>query len=107
MVDLRLPKSVKRITVLEWGEPGRCVVVHSIRERNGKKRKKGTKALRPLERFVRKGARAQEALTTTYVRRHQRSNEKKRDGWLRDLSVNVARASTKAAKKLRPKRLTW
>lgn len=106
MEDLRLPKSVKRITVLEFDGSGTGVVVQHTLERKRKKRKKGTKALRPLERLVRKGAKAQESLTATYVRRHQRSNKKK-DGWLRDLSVNVARATAKAARKLRPKRLAW
>lgn len=107
MEDIQLPKSVRRVTVLARGEQGGAVVVHRVVLAKQRKKRKGTKALRPLERLVRKNAQAQEALTATYVRRHNRSSRKRKDGWLRDLSVNVARASTKAAKKLRPKLLSW
>jgi hypothetical protein len=66
-----------------------------------KKRKKQSKGLRFLEKLVRRRAQASQAFSNEYAERHRRSNRKKRDGWLRDLGVNVFKANDKAAKKLR------
>jgi hypothetical protein len=56
--------------------------------------------LRPFENAERRMAKAQEAYWNTYLSRHNRSNEKRRDGWLRDFIVNVARASRKGEKQM-------
>jgi hypothetical protein len=40
-------------------------------------------------------------MSGTYLERHERSNLKHRDGWVRDLAVNVFRANRAGMKKLR------
>jgi len=45
--------------------------------------------------------RAMSAGSGEYISRHDRSNRKKRDGWLRDYVFNLARANREGMKKLR------
>jgi Family of unknown function (DUF6312) len=87
---------VKRIVVI--GTDGEA---RTIFEKPGSRRKKGSAGLREIEKMLRKRAQADQAAMSTYLARHQRSNEKRRDGWLRDLPVNAARANEKGAKILR------
>jgi hypothetical protein len=105
MADTRLEKGVKRVTVLAARKspvsppvspPGSDAVV--VRAR--KKRKRQSKGLRGLEKLARRSAAATTRYADTYLARHQRSNRRKRDGWLRDLGVNLLRAQRSAWKKL-------
>ena len=93
MDTLRLPPSIRRITVLQ-SDPSGAIVPAVVYERRGK-RKKGSRELRPLERLARGWAKTGEEVAATYVRRHRRSNRKRRDGWVRDMGANVARAARK------------
>jgi Family of unknown function (DUF6312) len=93
MDTLRLAPSIRRITVLQ-PDPSGVIAPLIVYERRGRK-KKGSRELRPFERLTRGCAKTGEAVATTYVRRHRRSNRKRRDGWVRDMSVNVARAARK------------
>lgn len=102
----RLSRKVRRITVFDRDATGslRPVVVFDRRA----KRKKQTKGLRPLERGARTLADANDAFATTYARRHRRSNRKRKDGWLRDWTSNLAKAGNKGVKELEVSRiLTW
>jgi hypothetical protein len=92
------PRSVREVIIL--GEDG-PVVVHE-RQR---KRKKSTRELRPLRRLVRGLAQAQAASSDEYLRRLDRSDEKKKDGWVRDHVWNTLRAGREGQKKLRKIRL--
>jgi|GEM_PF-2650902 hypothetical protein len=56
------------------------------------RRKKQSKSLRPLERFIRKMARRQAETAQTYLARHQRSNRLRKNGWIKDLYKNVVRS---------------
>ena len=105
MADLRMVDSVRRIIKLESTPSGGVEPVEIYRR--PETTKKGTRALRPLDRVVKRIARAQETAATTYLERHARSNEKKRDGWLRDMGNNVYRASTKGQKALKLNRLLF
>lgn len=106
-VKAKLPKSVKRITILKAdaqhslsGRADRIIV--------GKKKKKEKKSkglLRIWERVVRRGAQAGSKATDTYLDRHKRSNRKRRDGWIRDLAINNLRAGRKGAKKFKLSKL--
>ncbi len=58
----------------------------------GPRRKKQARVLRPLERGMRKGLRRQLGFARIYLAHHERSNRRKRDGWLKDLPRNVYRA---------------
>jgi hypothetical protein len=102
MQALRLGKNVRRVTVLDRDASGATTATVVFQGKKGKR--KQTQAFRPLEQIVRRMADAQAELGNEYVARHNRSNRKKRDGWIRDLSLNLARSSRKGAKRLRVNR---
>jgi hypothetical protein len=98
MDNLRVGKAVRRIIRLR---PGTSGVVEPIILYDGRrKKKKQTRALRPLERAARRLTKAQRAYWVTLAERHDRSNEQRRDGWARDGITNVAKAVQQGAKQL-------
>ena len=105
-MDFRMVKSVRTIIKLGKGAAGTIEPVEIYR-RPEPERKKGTRQLRPLDRTMRDLARAQQVAADTYLQRHDQSNEKKRDGWLRDMGNNVYRASCKGRKALKIQRLLF
>ena len=92
----RLSKQIKRITVFDRDATGslRPVVVFNRR----RSKKKQTKALRPVERLVRTMSDGNDSFAGAYARRHRKSNRKSRNGWLRDLPLNLSRAANKGLK---------
>ena len=102
----RLSKTVRRMIAFDRDVTGRLRPVVLVDRR--RKKKKQTRGLRPLERMVRTVSNANDAFAGTYARRHRRSNRKRKDGWLRDSLVNVAKAANKGRKKLKVSRiLSW
>jgi hypothetical protein len=102
----RLSRKIQRITVFDRDVTGslRPVVLFDRRP----KKKKQTKGLKPVERLVRTLADANDKFGSSYASRHRRSNRKRRDGWLRDMAVNYAKAGNKARKELEVSRiLNW
>src|SRR5262249_30190308 len=98
MADAKLPKGVKRITIVRHtAEEAQVPTVYP----EEKKRKKQSKGLRFLERAVRLHSKSKRIYADTYAARHERSNRKRRDGWLKDYLSNVARAHRKAKKQVR------
>jgi hypothetical protein len=90
---------IKRVTVLKRDDSGRIVSREAFEgDRRGKRT---TRNLRPMERGIRKLVDFQTRVLDEYMARHERSNEKKRDGWLKDMPKNVFRA----VKKAKPKKL--
>ncbi len=100
MREVRLHKAVKRMTVLKKDDAsGRFIPVAEYRK--GGRRKKRSKGLRFIEKVVRRISRAQAATAGVYAERHERSNRKKKDGWLKNLIPNVVKAQRKGIKLLR------
>jgi hypothetical protein len=95
-VKAKLPKSVKRITILKSAGAG--AEVERVEVRQKKKRKKQSKGLRIWERIVRGAAKSSQRTADNYLVRHRRANRKKRDGWFRDLSYNAMKARRKGSK---------
>jgi hypothetical protein len=99
----KLPKAVRRITILKT--PATLKVGEGfgrIEVKRKRKRKKQSKGLtRVLERLARRSAKADVKTADAYLDRHRRSNKKRRDGWLRDLSYNMLRARRKGGKSLK------
>jgi len=90
---------IKRVTVLKRDDTGRIVSREAFEgDRHGKR---SSRNLRPMERGIRKLVDFQTRVLDEYMARHERSNEKKRDGWLKDMPKNVFRA----VKKAKPKKL--
>jgi|APDOM4702015248_1054824.scaffolds.fasta_scaffold318272_1 hypothetical protein len=103
-----LPKSVKRIILLVPDGSGGFTpnTLFERRADKGKsKGKKGSMLLRPFERAVSAAANATAAAAGEYATRHQRSNSKKKDGWMRDINTNVMRATEKGAKRVKLTRI--
>lgn len=94
---------IKRIVVLRRA-PGasqpQAQVVYQRRKRSGKRRSQ-SESLRWLENFTHEAARATSTGANTYLRRHERSNRKKRDGWIRDLPDNLWVAASEGKRRFR------
>lgn len=99
----RVSKSVRRITVLRPDASGQMEAVTLYRD--GGSKKKGTRAFKLVERAARRVATAQSKAAGDYLSRHEKSNRKKKDGWVRDLAVNSMKASRKGTKALKLDRL--
>jgi hypothetical protein len=100
---LRVSDSVRRITVLRKDGTGKLAPVTVYRRTASTK--KGTRLFKFVERATRHLADAQARSADTYRSRHQKSNRKKKDGWIRDFPLNAIRASRKGAKALKLNRI--
>lgn len=98
-----LSKSVRRVTVLRTDASGSIAPVVIYKRKSSKK--KGTRLLGPVERATRQVIDAQARAAADYLERHRESNEKRKDGWLRDFPVNFVRASRKGSKAIKINRL--
>jgi hypothetical protein len=101
----RFNKTVRKVVRLQLDEDGSRVPI-VVYQGKGKK-KKVSSALKPLERGVRKMARAHVRAADSYLGKHTRSNEKRRDGWLKDLASNVTNATDKGRKTFSKKSMRW
>jgi len=54
-----------------------------------KKKKKGSFSIVPTEKIVLKMIKISQSSLKCYTKRHKKSNQKKRDGWLLDLGPNL------------------
>lgn len=95
-----LPKFIKSITVVRSKSvSGQPEVQSAERIVVAKRKKRESKGfLGFVERVIRHGAKAQAIGARSYLLRHDRSNRKRRDGWLRDQGLNRMRAQKKALK---------
>jgi hypothetical protein len=100
----RLSKSVRRVTILNQDAATGTRTPVTVFKR-GRKKKKGSRLLRPVEDAVRMFADVGDKATRTYVRRHKKSNRKRRDGWLRDVTGNLVDAGRKGLKEVKPARV--
>ncbi len=95
----QLPRSVVRITLLHRDETG-VTVARTIYRQRGRKRKV-TVALRPIDKAARRLATSTSAWANSYVSRHERSNMKRKDGWLSELPSNMVKSVNTGAKQLK------
>jgi hypothetical protein len=96
---------IRRITVLKRsGKATEATTVY----REPRRRRKGSALISPIEHAARRLVRAQIAWGQEALRRHNRSNRRRRNGWLLDVPVNLAESGRKAfneARKAVPFRL--
>lgn len=119
-MQFRLSKAVKRIVlpqhiVAAISTPGATSGVPGALSGSGaggayvlkhkKKRKKLSKGTGIFEKLTRRLAKANIRGGDEYLYRHRRSNRKRRDGWLRDLSENLMRGNRKGRKSLKLSKL--
>ena len=88
---------IKRITVLNGESDGSAVTFKSKKK---KKKRRLSKWLKPYERRQRRMVEAMNAFGKESLLRHNKSNRKRRNGFLRDGGLNILRANRKALKKL-------
>jgi hypothetical protein len=97
MESVDLGGLARRVTIVPAaGTDAEPVLVY---ERKRKKRK-GSPVLRDLDKYVRRAMEAERLFAEDYLRRHQRSNEERKDGWMRDAMYNNMRAGRKAMKRM-------
>jgi hypothetical protein len=99
VMNVRMSKGVEEIIVLRRDEQGR-LRKRTIYQRS-KKQKKSTPSVGPVGRVMRKIVSGSESAAKLYLDRHDESNRKKSDGWLRDLPYNTYRAARRGMRKVR------
>lgn len=90
----KLPKSVKRVTLVDGEGDTRTVFRRS-------KKKEQSVMVKPFERMARRMAEGMQRGAGEYLDRHESSNEDERDGWLQDFGNNVYKANVKALRRAR------
>lgn len=90
---VRLNKKVRSVVVL--GETGPV----TIYER--KEKKKLSRANKPVEARTRRFVKGSITAMQEYLDAHKKSNTKKKDGWMRDYTWNVTKATRKGLKRWR------
>jgi len=96
-------KAVRRIIVLQQNPDGSFTPTTVYRKKS--KRKKISKRMRPIEKRARRISKGLATLTSEYTQRHNRSNRKKKNGWLKDIRKNVRKSAKSGRKKAKIKRL--
>jgi hypothetical protein len=99
MEPTRMRKWVERVTLIQRSESGE-LTSRTLYRKDWKKKKKQTSGLKGVGKSVRRMHNAVRTFEDEYVRRHDRSNGKKRDGWVRDLPDNMRKATRKGVKKV-------
>ncbi len=99
-VKSKLPKSIKRITILK-AETGDTGLGQMVIKKKRKKKKQSKGLVKLWERIARRSVAADKSSADAYLSRHRRSNKKRRDGWLRDYTYNWMRARRKGGKKFK------
>ncbi len=92
---------VRRITVVSMGTGETDSVGRAVYKRKRKRKRKVSKWLRPLEKMIRRSRRADQTFATEALKRHDRSNRKRRNGFIRDAPLNILQAARKRNKKLK------
>jgi hypothetical protein len=98
MDSVDLGRLARRVTIVP--PKGTDAIPVLVYERQGKK-KKGTPLFRGMDKMVRRTMEAERLYADDYLRRHAKSNRKKKDGWVRDGFYNNMRAGRKAMKRMR------
>jgi len=75
------------------------VLVFKKKTKKKFKRSRGTKQ---IEEAARRMVDSNATVLTTYLKRHKASNRKSRDGWVKDMPINVFKANQKAIHRLKP-----
>lgn len=96
-----MAKFIARITVVTPGPTSSVSQVVYKSKKKKRKKRKLSRWVKPLERVQRRLLEAQQTYNDELLDRNRRSNRKRRDGFLRDNSLNMLRAQRKAFKRLR------
>lgn len=67
--------------------------------------KKTAPSLRPMERLLCQVAEASAAAAAEYQARHQRSSEKRKNGWLLDLGRNLLKSQQRGTRRIKVRKI--
>jgi hypothetical protein len=98
-MEFRRIKGIKRIIIPASAQPGGGSETIEIKAQS--KRKKQSKGFKFFEKLTRRSMRASGSIYDEYMKRHDRSNRKKKDGWLKDLNKNTLTAIRKGRKRFK------
>lgn len=88
---------MQRVTVVDLND-NTAQTVFDAGGKGGGKRKRVSDWMRPTERFLRQGIKAQDRCWTEALTRHDKSRTKRRDRWLTDGLNNSLRAIDKGCR---------
>lgn len=94
-------KGIKRIIIPAALQPGGGTGEAITIKSKGRKRKKQSKAYRFQEKLTRRAMRSGSSIFDGYLARHNRSNRKKKNGWMKDLGKNLSNSVRKGRKKFK------
>lgn len=94
-------RGIKGIVIPQSAQPAGAIGALRIKGGSKRKRRKQSKSLKLFEKLSRRNARAQQRTYGEYLYRHDRSNRKKKDGWLKDLTKNLMTSSKKGRKRFK------
>ncbi len=96
-MQLDKKSGIKSIALIQSGdgEPVQRTVLAEV------KRKRVSKRWRKMEKWVRRLNKSQAITAREYMARHDRSNQKKKNGWLKDIGKNLSKAQKKGLRKSR------
>jgi len=96
-------RAVRRITIVNSTPSGGTTTTQlHVSRRRRRRSRRVSRRLRPQERLTRRVMQAISEAARTYLRNHDRSNRRRRDGWKRDINRNLARAEERALDTLIP-----
>lgn len=96
--NLRLGKPIRRVTLVKIAPSGEVDTTPLYTQRG--RRKRQSRALRPMERLTRRMARALANGAQLYLNLHDQSNRRKRNGWGRDILKNTRRVRRRMTRTL-------
>jgi hypothetical protein len=88
-----MDKLVKRITAVRRKADGNEAVV--VYNDKGTRSRKVSGWARPIERIAHRMLKSEAIAGDEALRLHEKSNTRRRDGWLHDLSINLIKAQRK------------
>jgi Family of unknown function (DUF6312) len=95
-------KGIKRIIIpaslQAAGGTGEAI---KIKGKRRSKRKKQSKGFKFFEKLTRRGMKSGGGVYDQYLKRHKRSNRKKKNGWIKDLNKNAFNSLRKGRKKFK------
>lgn len=91
-----MDKSILRITVVPMGGGGPAETIYVKKA----EKRKASRFLKPMERGARRLLEANQAYAEELLKQHNKSNRKRKDGWLRDLGLGQIRAWRRSLKTL-------
>lgn len=98
-----IDRAVRRITIVNSTPSGGTTTTQlHVGRRRRRRSSRVSRRLRPQERLTRRVMRAISDGARTYLTNHERSNRRRRNGWVRDFNRNIARAEERALDTLVP-----